>query len=133
VSQSNSDPSKANPRYVLVKFEDGTPLLIEIDEDEGTILQPSPGGSGFEERTLASSNFGKTLEANFETVTKAVKNVAEQLRCALRNVAPDETKVELKFDVKLDSGILVAALAKGEASAGIKIELKWKQPRAAAS
>ena len=64
--------------------------------------------------------------ANFDDVSETIRTVVTRIGDALRAASPDKFSIELGFELKMDSGILVALLAHGGASATIKITLDWE-------
>jgi hypothetical protein len=64
--------------------------------------------------------------ADFSRVTDGIRMVAKDVADALRDASPKKLSVEMGFEVKLDSGGLIALLAAGGATASITVTMEWE-------
>ena len=64
--------------------------------------------------------------ADFSRVTDGIKLVAKDVAVALRDASPNKLTVEMGFEVKLESGGLIALLAAGGGSASITVTMEWE-------
>jgi hypothetical protein len=62
---------------------------------------------------------------SFDTVTKAIEEIARAIDGTLAKVKPSKASVELGVDIALESGILTALIVKGTGNASLKITLEW--------
>lgn len=104
-----------------ITFDDGTKIYVEVS---GNL----PAGEG---RQLASGDFAAKVTAKFDNVGGAIRNLAAQVRDAVRACAPASTEVEFCLGVKVESSELFAVLAKGSADASLKVKLHWEGDSAA--
>lgn len=105
-------------RLVEFPLEDGTSLLVEVDETEAEgLTRVSRRDPGVIERAQL------TLEKSLDRVRPIAQYLIEKLR-ALHD-APDE--IEVQFGLKLNAGSGLI-LASGEANYSVK--LKWVKEKA---
>lgn len=102
-------------RLVEFPLEDGTTMLVEIDEPEqGGLVKASLS------EKIAKSQ--QTLEKSLEKVQPAAKFVIAQLRKL--NDSPDEIQVSFGLKLSADAG---AVLASAGAEANYTVTLKWSK------
>ena len=100
-------------RIVEFPLEDGTSMLVEIDEPEqGGLVKASIS------ETIAKAQL--TLEKSLEKVQPAAQFVIAQLRKL--HDAPDEVQVSFGLKLSADAG---AVLASAGAEANYTVTLKW--------
>lgn len=101
-------------RLVEFPLEDGTSLLVEVDEteEEAGLTRVSRHDPGVIERAQ------QTLEKSLDRVRPAAQYILEKLQ-GLHD-SPDEIEVEFGLKLSAGSGIILAA---GEANYNVK--LKW--------
>ncbi len=102
-------------RLLEFPLEDGTSMLVEVDEPEqGGLVKASIGES------LAKAQ--QTLEKSLEKVKPAAQFVIQKLR-ELHDV-PDEVQVSFGLKLSAEAG---AVLASGGLEANYVVTLKWTQ------
>jgi hypothetical protein len=101
-------------RLVEFPLEDGTTMLVEIDEPEqGGLVKASRAGD-------AIAKAQQTLEKSLEKVQPAAQFVIQQLRKL--HDAPDEIQVAFGLKLSAEAG---AVLASGGMEANYTVTLKW--------
>lgn len=98
---------------VRVPLEDGTAIVIEVDEE--TQLGTVPAGRAGE--IVAEAN--RTLEMALEDIVRGARKVVEKLR----EVAPSEFSVEFGIKVTAEAGAIFSKVG-GEANFGVK--MTWR-------
>ncbi len=105
-------------RLIEFPLEDGTIILVEVDEPEGAGRSERVARGGVKSLERASQSF--------ETALDKMKPAASAVISKLRGLtdSPDEIGVEfgLKFNAK--SGVI---LASASVEANFKVALKWKK------
>jgi hypothetical protein len=100
-------------RLVEFPLEDGTTLLVEIEEpDQGGLVKASLS------ETIAKAE--QTLEKSLEKVKPAAQFLIQQIRKL--HDAPDEVQVTFGLKLSADAG---AVLASAGAEANYLVMLKW--------
>ena len=104
-------------RLIEVPFEDGSSIVVEVDEPEqagGVVKVARPGEIA-----------GKASQT-FEAALDKLKPVAAAVITKLRSLRDSPDEIELEFGLKLsaEAGIFVASVG-GEAH--YKLTLKWKR------
>jgi len=110
-------------RLVEFPLEDGSSMLVEVDEPEpegGVVRAARPG------EIVARSQ--QTFEQALEKVKPAAGLVIQKLRSL--SDPPDEIDVE--FGLKLSAEAGAALLAAAGVEANYRITLRWKKPPKAA-
>ena len=106
-------------RLVEFPLEDGTTMLVEINEPEqGGLVKASRAGD-------AIVKAQQTLEQSLEKVQPAAQFIIGQLRKL--HDAPDEIEVAFGLKLSAEAG---AVLAAGGIEANYTVTLKWKKPDA---
>lgn len=101
-------------RLVEFPLEDGTTILIEIDEPElGGLVKASRAGE-----VIAKAQ--QTLEESLRKVQPAAQFVIQQLRKL--HDSPDEIQVSFGLKLSAEAGAVLAAAA---AEANYSVTLKW--------
>jgi len=103
----------------LIEFplEDGTSLLVEVDEsEEEGLTRVSRHDPGVIERAQ------QTFEKSLDRVRPAAQYILEKLRTL--HDSPDEIEVEFGLKLSAGSGVILAA---GEANYTVK--LKWAKEK----
>jgi hypothetical protein len=62
---------------------------------------------------------------SFQDVGRTIQSLAREIVQALEAVQPQKTTVEFGIEAGLESGNLVAILAKGTGNASLKVTLEW--------
>jgi NTP-dependent ternary system trypsin peptidase co-occuring protein len=70
---------------------------------------------------------GFSVVDGLRQVTDAIGAVAGEVAGALERAAPQKFSVELGFELKSESGGLVALLAKAGGTATIKVTMEWER------
>ena len=100
----------------IVEFplEDGTSILVEVDEPEaqGLVQAALPGD--------VIKQAHQTLEKSLEKVRPAAEFILTQLK--KMHDSPDEIGVEFGLKLSAESGVIVAAAG---IEANYKVSLKW--------
>lgn len=104
-------------RLVEFPLEDGTTMLVEIDD-------PEQGGLVKASLSEKIAKAQQTLEKSLERVQPAAQFVIAQLR-ELHD-APDEVQVSFGLKLSADAG---AVLASASAEANYTVTLKWVKER----
>jgi hypothetical protein len=105
-------------RLVEFPLEDGTTILVEIDEPEqGGLVKVSRAGD-------AIAKAQQTLEKALEKVKPAAQSIILQLRKL--HDAPDEIEVAFGLKLSAEAG---AVLASAGAEANYTVTLKWVKER----
>jgi NTP-dependent ternary system trypsin peptidase co-occuring protein len=106
-------------RLVEFPLEDGTSLLVEVEETEGEgLTRVSRHDPGMIERAQ------QTFEKSLDRVRPAAQYILEKLR-GLHD-SPDEIEVQFGLKLSAGSGIILAA---GEAN--YNVTLKWVKEKSA--
>ncbi len=101
-------------RLIEFPLEDGSSMLVEIDEPEqGGLVKASRSGE-----VIAKAQ--QTLEKSLEKVQPAAQFVIQQLRKL--HDSPDEIQVAFGLKLSADAG---AVLASAGAEANYTVTLKW--------
>lgn len=101
-------------RLVEFPLEDGTTMLVEIEEPEhGGLVKASRSGD-------AITKAQQTLEKSLEKVQPAAQFVIQQLRKL--HDAPDEIQVAFGLKLSAEAGVV---LASGGIEANYTVTLKW--------
>jgi hypothetical protein len=100
----------------LVEFplEDGTTIMVEVEESEEEGLKRVSRGSDIIERAH------QTLEQSLERVRPAAQFVLEKLRSM--HDSPDEIEVQFGINLNAECG---AVLASASVVANYSVKLKW--------
>lgn len=109
---------KVDQNLVDVKFKDGTVMLVEVTAAPQLRGQELSGG--IEER----------LSANLDSISKTIKNIAEEVHSAISAVSPKTVEVEFGLDINAETGALLGQLVKGGGKASLKIKLVWEKKTA---
>jgi hypothetical protein len=105
-------------RLIEFPLEDGTTMLVEIDEPEqGGLVKASRAGE-----VIAKAQ--QTLEKSLEKVQPAAQFVIQQLRKL--HDSPDEIQVNFGLKLSADAG---AVLASAGAEANYTVTLKWAKEK----
>lgn len=102
----------------LVEFplEDGTSILVEVDEVEaGGVVKASRGSE-----TIAKAQ--KTFEEAMDKVKPAASAIIAKIRSL--SDSPDEVEVEFGLKLSAEAGAFVASAG---VEANYKVTLKWKK------
>ncbi len=99
--------------YVEFTQEDGSLLLVEIDESAGQAIKASD----------ADGNIIVKAERNFKDALKSVKSSVNALWQGLADFQVDEG--EITFGIKTIGEVGVFAICKASAEANYEIRLKW--------
>ena len=101
-------------RLIEFPLEDGTSLLVEVDEsEEEGLTRVSRRDPGIIERAQ------QTLEQSLDRVRPAAQYIIEKLR-ALSD-SPDEIEVQFGLKLNAGSGVILSA----GAEANYTVRLKW--------
>jgi NTP-dependent ternary system trypsin peptidase co-occuring protein len=102
-------------RYIEFPLEDGTTILVEVDEPEDGIVKASRGGE-----IVAKA------QQTFENAMEKVKPAASAIINKLRGLsdAPDEVEVQFGLKMSAEAGAIVAAVGM---EANYTVTLKWKK------
>ena len=103
--------------FVEFKMEDGSAIIVEVDE-------PEIGGT-----TRASRRPGEIAEEAKETFEQALSKIrpaTEKVITTLRGLAhkPDEIEMEFGFSLNAAAGVVIASAS---TQANYKVTLRWKQ------
>jgi hypothetical protein len=108
-------------RLVEFPLEDGTSLIVEVDEpDTGGVVQASRGD--------VIEKAHQTMEKSLEKVKPAAQFMLAQLRKL--HDTPDEIQVSFGLKLSSDFGVVLAAVG---LEANYSVTLKWVKEKAAAS
>jgi len=102
--------------FVEFKMEDGSTIIIEVDE-------PETGGT-----TRASRRPGEIAEeakVTFEHALNKIRPATEKVITSLRGLAqkPDEIEMEFGFSLNAVAGVVIASAG---TEANYKVTLRWK-------
>lgn len=103
--------------FVEFKIEDGSSIVLEVDE-------PETGGT-----TRASRRPGEITEEAKETFEQAlskIKPATDKVITTLRGLAhkPDEIEMEFGFSLNAVAGVVIASAS---TQANYKVTLRWKK------
>jgi len=104
-------------RLVEFPLEDGSTILVEVDEPE------SIGGAA---RVARDHKTIEKAKQTFETALDKIKPTANAVIAKLRDLyeAPDEVTVEFGLKLSAEAGIVLAAAG---IEANYKVMLTWKK------
>lgn len=104
-------------RLIEFPLEDGTSILVEVDEPEteSGIVKASRGGD-------AIAKAHQTFEAAMDKVKPAASAIIAKLRSL--HDAPDEVEVQFGLKLSADSGAFIASAG---FEANYTVTLKWKK------
>jgi Trypsin-co-occurring domain 1 len=95
---------------VKVKLADGTEVLVAATTQGG-------------EQAISAKI------PDFGEITGQIEGIATTVYQSLKAVAPTKTTVEFGIEIALESGGLMALLAKGSTTANLKITLEWSDEK----
>jgi hypothetical protein len=101
-------------KLAKIKLDDGTELLVEVDEPSMAGLQPTALGPGG--------------EIDFASALEQVKGAATQLVHALEGMTVKPDDYEITFGIKLSASAGVI-LAKAGAEANFEVKLGWSRKK----
>lgn len=104
-----SEPTQIAP----LEFDDGTKVYVE----SWGSLRPAGG------RSLVSAQ--DDIAQKFASVANVVKNVSKEIYEAAKAAGPAETEVEFSLAIKIEPDGITTMFVRGDASADLKIKLKW--------
>ena len=104
-------------RLVEFPLEDGSTILVEVDEPEG------PGGAV---QVRRDSKTVEKAKQTFEAALDKIKPTANAVISKLRNLydAPDEVTVEFGLKLSGEAGVVLASAG---VEANYKVTLTWKK------
>jgi hypothetical protein len=111
--------------------------LVRADLGNGRVIQveATPSGltgTGDPETDVGVLDALRGREAlSFDGVTEAIEAIASRVTDALTSAKPEKATVEFGVDIGVEAGGLTGLLAKGSATATLKITLEWSGERAA--
>lgn len=85
-------------------------------------LNPGSGGGSGEERDIAA------VKPDMTDVIQAIKEFSSKLGESLSESGASRFAVEFGCEIALETGRLVAVLAKASAKSTLKVTLEWGQP-----
>lgn len=97
-----------NTHRVPVTTPEGHSFLVEIEATRGE-----------EDVSIRNLDFAEFINS--------LQGIASAIHSSLEAVGPTCATVEFGASVSVDSGKLLAVLAKGSASANVKVTLQWDQ------
>ena len=103
-------------RFVKFMMEDGSTIIIEVDE-------PETGGT-----TRVSRRPGEIAEEATETFEQALSKIrpaTEKVITTLRGLAHKPNEIEMEFGFSLNAAVGVV-IASASTQANYKVTLKWK-------
>ncbi len=103
-------------RLIEFPLEDGTSLLVEVEEMEKPGVVPAAREEGVPERAR------QTFEAALEKVRPAAEAVVRKLRSL--SDPPDQVEVEFGLKLSAEAGAFLAAAS---TEANYKVTLTWKR------
>ena len=104
-------------RLIEFPLEDGTSMLVEVDEPEGTGLEKVSLKDGIEKAQ-------QTFEKSLDKVRPAAQYILEKLRSL--HDSPDEIEVQFGLKLNAGSGVILAA----GVEANYTVKLKWVKEKA---
>lgn len=107
------------PTYLEYQLEDGSPLLIQVDEATSGISRASLSD--------AAGNVMQKAGQSFESALAGVKSAALALRHHLADLQADE--VEVTFGLKATGDLGNFAIGKVGAEANYTVTLKWSHQK----
>jgi hypothetical protein len=103
-------------RLIEFPLEDGTSIIVEVDEPEtGGVVRASRGSD-----TIAKAQ--KTFEEAMDKVKPAASTIIAKIRSL--SDAPDEVEVQFGLKLSADAGAFVASAS---LEANYTVTLKWKK------
>jgi hypothetical protein len=117
---NTDDPEKMMKRLVEFPLEDGSSMMVEVDEPEREGLERVSLKDGIEK---AHETFEKSLER--------VRPTAELIIAKLRSLhdAPDEVEVSFGLNLSASAGVV---LSSAQLAANYSVKLKWSREKPAA-
>lgn len=104
--------------YIEYMQEDGTPLLIEVDESTGQAIKASD----------ASGNTIIKAEHNFKDALKSIKSSVTTLYQQFTDLQMDD--IEVTFGIKTVGEVGLLAVCKAGAEVNYEVKLKWSKKHA---
>ena len=105
------------PTYIEYELDDGSKLLVEINEPEGGVRKAARG----------DGNIIIKAEATFHAALASIKRSAAELRQGLNELKADE--VEVKFGLKTTGELGNFAIGKVGVEANYEVTLKWSNKK----
>ncbi len=107
-------------RLIEFPLEDGSTILVEVDEAESARGTLRVDRGGRDDKTVEKAN------QTFETALDTVKPTANAVISKLRDLydPPDEISVEFGLKLSAEAGVVLAAAG---IEANYKVTLKWKK------
>ena len=101
--------------YIEYTLEDGSTLLVEVDESTGGAIKASD----------ASGNVIVKAEAKFKDALKSVRSSAASLWQGLADLQADD--IEVTFGIKTVGEVGMFAVCKAGAEVNYEVKLKWSK------
>jgi hypothetical protein len=113
-------------RYMAFENQDGTHLLLEVEESAGTRAPGKQVKAGLSDKIgeavrVASSSLQDAL-------SMAIFANASALHRGLQEISPAPTEVEMSFALKAVGELGVVAVGKVGGEANYNVKLVWKAP-----
>jgi hypothetical protein len=114
------------PYYIEFPAEDGSNILVEVDEQE---VSPDAGlvKAGVKEKVKETLAIAQTTFE--EAVERAVRRNAQAMLQAVKSLPEPPTEVEITFGLKATGEIGNAAVAKSSGEGNYTIKLAWKREK----
>ena len=101
--------------YIEYTLEDGSTLLVEVDESTGGAIKAAD----------ASGNVIIKAEEKFKDALKSVKSSVATLWQGLADLAADD--IEVTFGIKTAGEVGLFAVCKAGAEVNYEVKLKWSK------
>lgn len=104
-------------RLVEVPLEDGSSILVEMEQLEGSVVRASVPG----EIERAGQTLESALDAVRPTVSAIVKKISDM------PFAPDETSVDFGLNLKADTSGMLSIFISAGTETNFKVSFTWKK------
>lgn len=94
------------------------PIQLPSGDTVWARVETAPGP-----RDMANTGVAAALKA--EGFPETIKAVAESVRMGLRDIKPNEVRVEFGVELTVKSGKVLSVLAEVGGTASVKVELTW--------
>ena len=105
-------------RFIEFPLEDGSTIVVEVNESEGERVTRRAARGTEEEPEKAPQTFEQALSK----IRPAIEKVIAMLRGLIQK--PDEVEMEFGFSLSAEAGVIIASAS---TQANYRVTLRWKE------
>ena len=104
-------------RFIEFPFEDGSTIVVEVNEPEGE--------RGTRRAARGTEEEPEKAPQTFEQALSKIRPATEKVITTLRNLIqkPDEVEMEFGFSLSAEAGVIIASAS---TQANYRVTLRWK-------